>query len=382
VLRGIAWDHPRGIGPMRATAAVYESLNPDVRIIWEARSITDFAYARLDGLATDYDLILIDHPHVGEPNMPRTLLPLDEWLPTRYLDEQTRSSVGPSYQSYSWQEHQWALSVDAAAQVAAFRRDLLASAGCALPVSWAGVIELAGRLPDNLRIALPVVPIDAACSLLTIGVNLGGPTFWEKGRGYDQLVLHQAVGLLAQLAEFVDPLSFELNPPQMLAQMAGSDRIAYVPLLFGYSNYARPGFARHVVSFTDIPSSSEEPRGAVLGGVGLSVSRLTSNPQTAVDYAAYVASAEVQRGVYFTSGGQPGHGAAWVDPDVNRESDNFFLATRRTLEGSFLRPRMAEDPDFVKIQPGVGEILREGLSSGQSVETMVSRILKRSTAFD
>jgi multiple sugar transport system substrate-binding protein len=365
---------------MRATAAVYESLNPDVRVIWEARSITDFAYARLDSLVTDYDLILIDHPHVGEANMPRTLLALDEWLPASYLDDQARSSVGPSYKSYSWQEHQWALPVDAAAQVAAYRRDLLAGAGCALPVSWAGVIELARRLPEKLRIALPLLPIDAACSLLTIGVNLDGPTFWERGRGYNEIVLHQAVRLLAQLAELVDPVSFELNPPQMLAQMAGSDRIAYAPLLFGYSNYARPGFARHVVSFTDIPSSSAEPRGAVLGGVGLAVSRLTSNPQTAVDYAAYVASAEVQRGVYFTSGGQPGHDSAWVDPDVNRESDNFFLDTRRTLEGSYLRPRLAEDREFVELQPLVGEILWKGLSSRRSVETMVSRILKHSTS--
>jgi multiple sugar transport system substrate-binding protein len=367
---------------MRATAAVYESLNPDVSIIWEARSITDFAYARLDSLATGYDLILIDHPHIGEPNMPRTLLALDEWLPASYLNDQASSSVGPSYESYSWQEHQWALPVDAAAQVAAFRRDLLASVGCALPVSWAGVIELARRLPEKLRIALPLVPIDAACSLLTIGVNLDGPTFWEMGRGYNEIVLHQAVRLLAQLAEFVDPVSFELNPPQMLAEMAGSDRIAYVPLLFGYSNYARPGFARQVVSFTDIPSSSDEPRGAVLGGVGLAVSRLTTKPQTAADYAAYVASAEVQRGVYFTSGGQPGHSSAWVDPAVNRESDNFFVGTRDTLESSFLRPRMAEDPEFVETQPRVGEILREGLSSRHSVETIVARILKHSTAID
>jgi multiple sugar transport system substrate-binding protein len=314
--------------------------------------------------------------------MPRTLLALDEWLPASYLVDQARSSVGPSFQSYSWQEHQWALAVDAAAQVAAYRRDLLASAGCELPVGWDGVIGLAGRLPEKLSIALPLVPIDAACSLLTIGVNLGGPTFWEKGRGYDETVLQQSVRLLAQLAELVDPVSFELNPPQMLAQMAGSDRIAYVPLLFGYSNYARPGFDKNVVSFTNIPSSSEEPRGAVLGGVGLAVSRLTSNPQTAVDYAAYVASAEVQRGIYFISGGQPGHGSAWIDPVVNRESDNFFLGTRGTLEGSFLRPRMAEDPEFVELQPRVGEILREGLSSRQSVETIVSRILKHSTSLD
>jgi multiple sugar transport system substrate-binding protein len=361
---------------MRATAAAYESLNPDVHIKWEARSITDFAYAPLDTLATEFDLILIDHPHVGAPDMARTLLALDEWLPASYLDDQARSSVGPSYQSYSWQAHQWALAVDAAAQVAAFRRDLLASAGCELPVSWDGVIALAGRLPEKLRIALPLVPIDAACSLLTIGVNLAGPTFWEKGRGYDEIVLHQAVQLLAQLAEFIDPVSFELNPPQMLAQMAGSDRIAYVPLLFGYSNYARPSFARHVISFTNIPSSSAKPRGAVLGGVGLAVSRLTSNPQTAVDYAAYLASAEVQRGIYFISGGQPGHGSAWVDPVVNRESDNFFVGTRDTLESSFLRPRMAEDPWFVGIQPRVGEILREGLLSQRSVDSIASRILK------
>ncbi|HEY0854378.1 MAG TPA: carbohydrate ABC transporter substrate-binding protein, partial [Devosia sp.] len=48
---------------------------------------------------------------------------------------------------------------------------------------------------------------------------------------------------------------------------------------------------------------------------------------------------EVQRGVYASSGGQPGHAAAWEDDAVNATTGNFYRDTRKTLEGAYVRPR-------------------------------------------
>ena len=38
-------------------------------------------------------------------------------------------------------------------------------------------------------------------------------------------------------------------------------------------------------------------------------------------------------------GGQPGHRAAWLSPEVNAAASNFFLDTLETLDNAYLRPR-------------------------------------------
>ena len=64
-LRGITWDHPRGYAPLAASVAPYAQAH-SVRVEWERRSLKDFGDAPLPELARDYDLLIIDHPHVGQ----------------------------------------------------------------------------------------------------------------------------------------------------------------------------------------------------------------------------------------------------------------------------------------------------------------------------
>ena len=40
--------------------------HPDIQIIWEKRSLQAFADRPIELMAFDYDLMVIDHPHVGE----------------------------------------------------------------------------------------------------------------------------------------------------------------------------------------------------------------------------------------------------------------------------------------------------------------------------
>ena len=42
-LRGMTWDHSRGVDPMLATSAEYSRLHPGVEFIWEKRSLQAFA---------------------------------------------------------------------------------------------------------------------------------------------------------------------------------------------------------------------------------------------------------------------------------------------------------------------------------------------------
>src|SRR3954464_13527504 len=121
-LKGMTWSHPRGYDPMVACAKLWHE-KTGVTVIWDQRSLQDFESFPVETLAREYDLIVIDHPHVGQITAENCLAPLD--LPGRAADSARlqQSSLGPSYASYQWQGRQWAFPIDAATQVQAWRPD-------------------------------------------------------------------------------------------------------------------------------------------------------------------------------------------------------------------------------------------------------------------
>ena len=76
ILRGITWGHTRGFVPMVATAQRYSELHPDVRIVWELRSLQDFADQSIAALSERYDLLVVDHPSSGEAAAHGLFVPL------------------------------------------------------------------------------------------------------------------------------------------------------------------------------------------------------------------------------------------------------------------------------------------------------------------
>src|SRR4051812_3042169 len=100
ILNGITWEHTRGITPLLAGAQRFSELFPDVEIIWKKRSLQEFADAPLEQLAKEYDLLIIDHPWSGCAAATQCVLPLDDYLPASFLNEQAKNSVGGSHLSY------------------------------------------------------------------------------------------------------------------------------------------------------------------------------------------------------------------------------------------------------------------------------------------
>lgn len=76
VLKGMTWNHPRGYDPMVACSQSWQE-KTGVEIRWEKRSLQDFEAFPVETLARNYDLIVIDHPHVGQITGENCLLPLD-----------------------------------------------------------------------------------------------------------------------------------------------------------------------------------------------------------------------------------------------------------------------------------------------------------------
>lgn len=360
-LRGVSWDHPRGHNPMVATAEAYMREHPDVRIAWDTRSLQAFADYPIKLLAETYDLMVIDHPHVGIAADDGCLLPLDEYLDAAFLAEQAANSVGPSHRSYFTNGHQWTLATDAAGQVSAYRADVLHQIGATIPRTWDDVLALATIRRDQPygRVAMPMIPVDCICAFCSLCANAGEPPFADDAIAVGRPVGRYALETLRAVREAAHPESLTWNPPRTLDRMSTTDEIAYVPLLFGYSNYSRAGFRPHLVRFINVPSTGDGgPRGAILGGAGVAVSGTSDHKDAACAYAAYIASPDIQRGAYFDADGQPGHRTAWTDDRTNAVAHDFFRDTLATLDQAYLRPRYA---GYIEVQTRAGEIIHEFL---------------------
>lgn len=370
-LRGTTWDHPRGWGGTRATADAFTRERADVRVTWETRSLQAFADHPIEELAATYDLIVLDHPSIGAAVARGVLLPLDQHLDHGSLDEQASSSVGRSHESYSWQGHQWALAIDAAAQVAAYRPDLLDGD---VPTTWEQVTATQDRLGH--RIAVPAIPVDAICAFLGTCRSLGEEPFVSDDRVVGRVVGREALEALADVVRRAHPMSLASNPPTILDRMANSDEIAYVPLAFGYANYARSGFARHQLRFAPGPGTATSagapivPSGT-LGGAGLAVSSSTAHPEAACAYTAFTASGQVQRTTYVAGGGQPAHRGAWTDRELNDESGAFFSSTLGALDEAYLRPRF---DGFLGFQDGAGDLVHGYLRTGEGADRVLDAL--------
>jgi multiple sugar transport system substrate-binding protein len=364
-LTGMTWDHTRGYDPMVATADAYARSHPDVRITWTKRSLQAFADAPLEELAERFDLLVIDHPHVGLVSRSKCLLTLDTLGRDADLAKLKHETVGPSHVSYEYEGHQWALAIDAATQVASYRPDLIARAD--VPTTWGQVLALA----KVGKVIWPCKPVDALMSFFTLAASRGTPCASD---GSKRLIAPEpaksVLTYLCELALHVPAECLSMNPPQAYERMAESDRFIYCPLGYGYTNYSRDGYRAHKLAFTNIAGV----KGSAIGGTGIAVSAHCKHPEVAADYAFWIAGAECQKTLYFDAGGQPGNAVAWEDDRCNAASLDFFKNTRETLETVYLRPRY---DGYLEFQDTGGDVVNACLAGRISIEQAVADLQAR-----
>lgn len=364
-LKGMTWSHPRGYDPVVACSSLWEE-KTGVSIVWDKRSLQDFESFPVEELARAYDLIVIDHPHVGQITAEGCLTPLD--VPGRETERQllAAGSVGQSYDSYNWQQRQWAFPIDAAAQVQAWRPDVLATP----PARWSETVELA----REGRVLLPLRPPHTLMVFNTLTANLGHACA-STGPGYfiDIETGVAVFELMAEMVALIDPACFEMDPIAVSEAMAQSgSKIICAPLIYGYVSYAMDGFRPHRLAFADIPSAGGNgPVGSALGGTGIAVSAFSPSTDAAIDFAYWMAGGAVQRGVYAAAGGQPGHADAWEDGTVNAATGDFYRATRATLEGAWVRPR---HNGYMRFQQQASDRINAGLKGREPAKSVVADI--------
>ena len=343
----MTWGHDRGLAPMLATAQQSSVDHPGVAIDWEARSLSEFGEAPVEHLAARYDLVVLDHPWMGALARSGSYLPLDEHLPAGYLEDFADDSAGPSHASYIFDGHQWALAIDAAAQVAGCRADLLEREGIAFPRTWEDVFAIAAVRPG--LVSLPLFPLDAFLAFCSICANAGDAPFKEDSAAVPRSTGAYALNILRRLREVAWEKALSENPIAVWERMSATDETAYCPLAFGYSNYARTGYRKHALSFGQIPSAGRGPLGATLGGAGLAISAHCAHREVALAYATMVGSRDCQCTLYVESGGQPGRRSAWTGDHANTITRGYLRATLPVIENAWLRPRYAGFAEYQNI---------------------------------
>ncbi len=368
-LRGITWDHSRGYTSVVATAQRFHELHPEVEIVWEKRSLQAFGDYPLQKLVDKFDFLIIDHPFVGYASTHPILLPLDEYLPKDYLQDQADNSVGASHESYIYDGHQWALATDAATPIASYRPDLLKKHGLSLPQTFDEVLELA----KSGMVIVPAVAVDSLMNVFYFCVSQGIPLF-ENERFVDEEQGIWALQQLKTLVGFCPPECLSRNPIKTYDALSSGDKYVYCPFAYGYSNYGRVGYAQHLLGFTNVVGLEKNKIGSTtLGGTGLAISAHCKHKDIAVDYAKYVNSGLIQRTLYLENGGQPGHRSAWLDETVNTRTNYFFRDTLNTLDKAYLRPRY---DGYLHFQDGGGPIVREFLLDQADAKATLKQLQK------
>ncbi|WP_347304577.1 extracellular solute-binding protein (plasmid) [Croceibacterium sp. TMG7-5b_MA50] len=359
----MTWDHPRGYDPLAAAAREWAA-RTGVEIAWDRRSLQDFESYPVEELARAYDLIVIDHPHVGQVAAEGALLPLDGLADDAALAAIAAGSVGGSYDSYHWQGRQWALPIDAAAQVQAWVPDRIDG-----PVSdWAEVL----RLAEEGRLTIPLRAPHALMSLFTL-CGLDGIVPDPAAEHLFPAEAASACRHLQDLADRVGADAWGHDPIAVLDAMADpTSPVAVAPLTYGYVSYSRPVAGATAIRFADLPLlGTGRPTGSALGGTGIAISAWCKSPGEAAAFAAWVAGAGVQRGLYAAAGGQPGHADAWADDEVNAATQDFYRATRATLDAAWLRPR---HHGYMAYQQAASERLERGLRRNEAADSIVAAL--------
>lgn len=370
-LNGITWNHERGFAPLVFTSRSFSRSHPDVCIKWDKRSLKEYGDYPVDKLAQKYDIIMIDHPFVGEAYKRDILLDYNKCFDKNTLDDMVRQELGATYRCYNYRQKQLAFCIDAAAVTSVSRQDLLAAYKLTAPESFNQVIDFAQSLPTGKTTAAALCATDMWCLFLSFGAALSGADFITQD-GIRRDAAEESLALIRRLLSVLDPRSIDWNPIQLLDEMRNGNSVLYAPYAFQYINYAWLDQHNHL-QFQASPLWKDAKTGCILGGVGIAVSSHSKYPEQALEYVKYVTSSDVQCTDYFMAGGQPAARDAWLSDINNILTGNFFANTRTSIENAYVRPRFAGWNIF---QEEGSELLHSGFKKGASCKAMENELYR------
>ncbi|MFD2650815.1 ABC transporter substrate-binding protein [Brucella rhizosphaerae] len=365
VIKALTWDHPRGYNALAAAAKLPEVISSGLAISWDKQPLEGFESHPIADLCARYDLVVLDHPHVGEAVGGDCLFSLEEVFGDEIVAALANASIGPSQTSYRFAGKHWALPLDAATQVMALRPDLLAD----VPTTWAEVLCLSR---ESGKVALSLAGPHACLSFLSIAAAFGEPPA-EKD---PDILVSDDVGrkvydLMAELGAR-SPASVRLkNPIGILGHMVENDDVSLCPLVYGYVNYAVPQ-SDHTLAFHNAPRAVAGGRpGSTLGGTGIGISQRCNVTPELKAHLLWLLSRETQSGFIPDHEGQPSRRDAWNDDYVNQCWGDFYHNTADTLEQAYVRPR---HDGYIAFQGKASALLRAAFDEQRAATDLLNEL--------
>ncbi len=365
-ISALTWDHPRGYNALAAAAKREEVVTAGLDIQWDRQPLEGFEFHPIADLCARYDLVVLDHPHVGEAVSGDCLHSLESVFGEDVLEELGRESIGPSLESYRYAGKHWALPLDAAAQVMALRADLLDGD---TPETWDHVLDLS-RLSG--KVALSLAGPHAALSFLSIATALGEPPAEaDPDRLVSENTARAVYELMAELASLSPRSVLPKNPIGILAHMARETDVILCPLIYGYVNYAAPDEG-NAITFANAPRRVTGGRpGSTLGGTGIGISKRCEPHPELKAHLLWLMSLEAQIGFIPVHDGQPSRRDAWHDAGVNNRWGGFYKNTADTLEQAYVRPR---HNGYIAFQGEASALLRDAFEARAGALDVIARL--------
>ncbi len=370
-LRGMTWEHRRAVAPLLGTAQMFRARHPDIEIEWSARPLSGFEFTPVDALAKDYDLIVLDHPFMGEVAASKSLVPIDESVATGAVQ-----FVGPSLETYRYNGKTWALPIDAACQVSVARPDLMRALDAEPPHDWRGVMEIGERAKRHgLFLAIGLKGVHSLMTFFTLMANLGSPCAVEQGAAFaDRHAAAEALSMLRNLLRYCPPQALDWNSILLHEQMSECIDLVFCPAVYCYATYAETD-RRQPLRFHDFPGPNG-PAGSTIGGTGLGISAHGQHREAALAYARFAAELATQH-AFALHHGQPARRDAWLDEAINQRFDGCYRNTLATMESCWIRPRHR---GYLAFQSAGGEMIEAHLRGLVTEPTLLEDLQQRYAA--
>ncbi len=350
-LRGRTWASRRGYGGLAASAEAYTQLRPDVQVEWEQLDFDELFYDSRRQFVTgsvNFDLLMIDHPWVGELAVNGWLVDMDELLTSVQQLDLDEDADRSSLEAYRYDDgacaRLWSLPVDGACQILAFRPELVGTAVDQLPGDWDSFLALGESLhepPDHCAYTHQFGGPNHFLTLLGIAAALGDAPYSSPSRGLHRDAGARGLDILRRIWEL--SIESQVESPDTLVHrtfplMMAEDRAAMCPGVFAYiTHYGGEG--ERQLAIADMPVMPETgKRTSLLGGMGLAIASASPHRDAAWEYATFVMSREVQGGVFVENGGQPGRVSALTSGYADAECAGFGPVLAAALDDCYIRP--------------------------------------------
>jgi multiple sugar transport system substrate-binding protein len=392
-LRGRTWASKRGHGGLAASAAAYEQIHPNVRVEWEQLGFDELFYdsrRQFESGSVDFDLMMLDHPWVGEYAVNGWLVDMEALLTSEQRRDLEADADRSSLKAYRYEGRLWSLPTDGACQILAFRPDLVGMAVDQLPGDWDSFLALGESLhepPDRCAYTHQFGGPNHFLTLLGIAAALGDNPYTEPSRGIDRDAGTRGLDILRRVWEL--SIESQVESPDKLEHrtfplMMAEDRAAMCPGVFAYITYYG-GEGERQLGIADMPVMPETgKRTSLLGGMGLAIASASPQRDAAWEYATFVMSREVQGGVFVENGGQPGRVSALTSGYANDACAGFGPVLAAALDDCYVRPT---PPGWHRAERAGGDVVSRFLSGEiaaqetlAELDRVIGAILKSGTS--